>query len=49
MSTEPVIRVEKKPNLDVILSNTGYEPYADKKARIDALLEEGIAEQKAAL
>ena len=41
VSTMPIIRSGRQPNLDVILSNTGFEPYADKQARIAGLLEAG--------
>ena len=43
-NTEPIIRVVKRPNLDVILSPTGYESYAVKRARIDALIAAGEEE-----
>lgn len=49
MTDAPIIRVGKRPNLDVILSRTGFEPYAEKRRRIDELIEEGIREQKAGL
>ena len=44
----PTIRVTKVPNLDVILSSTGYEPYAAKRLRITELLEAGEKAQREA-
>ncbi len=41
------IRVKKRPNLDVILSNTGFESYADKRRRITELIEAGIKAERA--
>ncbi len=37
----PATRGGRRPNLDVVLSPTGFEPYADKQARIAELLEAG--------
>ena len=46
--TRPVvnIRVKKRPNLDVVLSQSGFEPYADKQARVQELIEEGERAQR---